>query len=127
MQGSKGHGYWKASHERPENRTPFSTQRSLEFLQSAISKEEEIEGVPEKIMNMCSFENLSKLEVNKSGKHMGGTPLEMDNNEMAGWRLRKNHLTQRDEKNILIKLWTTSYMILEMKNMLFKSSKNTKK
>ncbi|KAG9153279.1 hypothetical protein Leryth_024085 [Lithospermum erythrorhizon] len=58
---------------------------------------------PEKIMNMCSFENLSNLEVNKSGKHRGGTPLEMDNNlyfrkgQVGDW---KNHVTQEMKEQI---------------------------
>ncbi|GAA0138944.1 transferase [Lithospermum erythrorhizon] len=83
--------------------TIFYIKKMAYFFDQPFSKEEETEGVPEKIMNMCSFENLSNLEVNKSGKHMGGTPLEMDNNvffrkgQVGDW---KNHLTQEMKEHI---------------------------
>ncbi|MBA0689380.1 hypothetical protein Goari_007111, partial [Gossypium aridum] len=44
-----------------------------------FSSEEQQKGVPEKIVKMCSFENISNLEVNKSGKHREGQDLETEN------------------------------------------------
>ncbi|KAG9145408.1 hypothetical protein Leryth_022816 [Lithospermum erythrorhizon] len=59
--------YWKMSQEKPENvmflkyedmkeNTLFHIKKLAEFLGEPFSQEEEMEGVPEKIMNMCSFE-----------------------------------------------------------------------
>lgn len=42
-------------------------KRLAEFLGCPFSLEEEKEGVVEEIIRLCSFDNLSKLEVNKSG------------------------------------------------------------
>ncbi|KAM3269291.1 hypothetical protein P3S67_030173 [Capsicum chacoense] len=39
-----------------------------EFLECPFSLEEENCGVVDEILRMCSFENLSNLEVNKNGK-----------------------------------------------------------
>lgn len=71
-------GYWKASLERPGTilflkyedlkRDPMSHVMTLaEFLGYPFSREEENAGVIEKIINLCSFKNLSNLEVNKTG------------------------------------------------------------
>ncbi|OMO72981.1 hypothetical protein COLO4_27322 [Corchorus olitorius] len=70
-------GYWKASLESPNNvlflkyedlkREPSVYVRKLaEFLDLPFSEEEENEGIVEKIVNLCSFENLSNLYVNKN-------------------------------------------------------------
>ncbi|XP_006830394.3 LOW QUALITY PROTEIN: cytosolic sulfotransferase 5 [Amborella trichopoda] len=65
--------YWEASKERPHNvlflayeelkaDTKGGVKRIAEFLGRPIEREEEVEGIVE----MCSFERLSNLEVNKS-------------------------------------------------------------
>ncbi|KAJ8637344.1 hypothetical protein MRB53_011611 [Persea americana] len=72
-------GYWKESLERPE-RVLFLKYEDLkgdlsshlkglaDFLGHPFSVEEEREGVVEKIAKLCSFESLTGLEVNKTGK-----------------------------------------------------------
>ncbi|KAJ9565452.1 hypothetical protein OSB04_001418 [Centaurea solstitialis] len=73
-------GYWKASQERPGRilflkyedmkRDPKNDVKKLaEFIGYPFSVEEEKAGVVEDIIKLCSFENLSNLEVNKSGMH----------------------------------------------------------
>lgn len=73
-------GFWKASLEFPEKvlfvkyedlKTdgPFHVKRMAKFMGHPFSIEEEQQGAPEKIVSMCSFENLSRLEVNKNGKY----------------------------------------------------------
>ncbi|GAA0164914.1 transferase [Lithospermum erythrorhizon] len=106
--------YWKMSQEKPENvmflkyedmkeNTLFYIKKLAEFLGEPFSQEEEMEGVPEKIMNMCSFENLSNLEVNKTGIHREGSAVEIGNNaffrkgEVGDW---KNHFTQKMKEKI---------------------------
>ncbi|KAJ9565458.1 hypothetical protein OSB04_001424 [Centaurea solstitialis] len=46
-------------------------RRLAEFIGYPFSIEEEKDGMVEKIIKLCSFENLSNLEVNKSGKLRG--------------------------------------------------------
>ncbi|XP_027102312.1 flavonol sulfotransferase-like [Coffea arabica] len=76
-------GFWRASIERPETMLflkyeelkkdeLFYVKKLAEFMGKPFSQEEEIEGVPEKIIGMCSFRNLSNLEVNKSGFYQKG-------------------------------------------------------
>ncbi|RZC72715.1 hypothetical protein C5167_048200 [Papaver somniferum] len=72
-------GYWKMSLESPE-RVCFLKYEEMKkepkthliklakFLGSPFSIEEENDGVPEEILKLCSFGNLSNLEVNKTGK-----------------------------------------------------------
>ncbi|KAK9284551.1 hypothetical protein L1049_023726 [Liquidambar formosana] len=71
-------GYWKASLEWPERvmfikyedmmrDTVLYVKRLAEFMGYPFSSEEEREGAVEKIIELCSFENLSNLEVNKNG------------------------------------------------------------
>ncbi|KAJ0905736.1 putative quercetin-3-sulfate 4'-sulfotransferase [Helianthus annuus] len=77
-------GYWKASLERPERililkyddlkREPTSNVKRLaEFIGYPFSVNEEKAGVVDDIIKLCSFENLSNLEVNKTGKREGGS------------------------------------------------------
>ncbi|KAK6925148.1 Sulfotransferase domain [Dillenia turbinata] len=72
-------GYWKASLEFPQKilflkyeemkKDPVKHVKQLaEFLGKPFSAEEEKEGVVEEIVKLCSFENLTSLEVNKTGK-----------------------------------------------------------
>ncbi|GFZ12176.1 sulfotransferase 7 [Actinidia rufa] len=71
-------GYWKASQESPNNilflkyedmkREPAVYLKTLaEFMGVPFSLEEEEDGVVEKIVELCSFKNLSNLKVNKTG------------------------------------------------------------
>ncbi|XP_035841845.1 flavonol 3-sulfotransferase-like [Helianthus annuus] len=73
-------GYWKASMERPKiilflkyedmKKDPTDNVKKLaEFIGFPFTIEEEKTGVIENIIKLCSFEKLSNLEVNKSGKH----------------------------------------------------------
>ncbi|KAL3511006.1 hypothetical protein ACH5RR_030407 [Cinchona calisaya] len=75
--------YWKESKERPNKvlflkyeemrEDPnFHVKRLAEFFGVPFSLEEEGSRVVEKITNLCSFENLSKLVVNKDGKLPSG-------------------------------------------------------
>ena len=72
-------GYWKESKERPDKvlflkyedmkeDTSYHVTRLGEFLGYPFSLEEEKDGVVEQISNLCSFQNMKKLEVNKNGK-----------------------------------------------------------
>ncbi|XVF54458.1 hypothetical protein PTKIN_Ptkin05aG0181700 [Pterospermum kingtungense] len=71
--------YWKASLESPgrilflkyedmRNNTSFGVKRLAEFMGYPFSSEEEKQGVVEKIIGLCSLENLRSLEVNKRGQ-----------------------------------------------------------
>ncbi|KAG5523491.1 hypothetical protein RHGRI_035333 [Rhododendron griersonianum] len=100
-------GYWKASLEQPERvlflkyedmkrETSVLVKRLAEFIGHPFSVAEETEGVVERVMDLCSFENLSNLEVNKNGRHRVDTPVAIENNtyfrrgKVRDW---KNHLT----------------------------------
>ncbi|PQQ17036.1 cytosolic sulfotransferase 12-like [Prunus yedoensis var. nudiflora] len=72
-------GYWKESLERPEKVMFFEFEemkeeptlhlrRLAEFLGCPFSPEEEAQGVADDILRLCSFDNLSNLDVNKNGK-----------------------------------------------------------
>ncbi|KAA3463198.1 flavonol sulfotransferase-like isoform X1 [Gossypium australe] len=76
-------GYWKASLEHPDKfmflkyeemneDTVLYLKKLAEFMGCPFSSEEQQKGMPEKIVKMCSFENIINLEVNKSGKHREG-------------------------------------------------------
>ncbi|KAK6921058.1 Sulfotransferase domain [Dillenia turbinata] len=82
--------YQKASLECPERvlilqyeemtRDPIvHAKRLAAFIGHPFSLEEERQGVIQRIVDMCSFEKLSSLEVNKSGVHHGGTPVAVQN------------------------------------------------
>ncbi|KAL8217506.1 hypothetical protein R6Q57_020879 [Mikania cordata] len=83
-------GYWKASLEKPEiflfikyedmKKYPTTNVKKLaEFIGHPFTIEEEKAGVIENIIKLCSFENLSNLEVNKSGNHRAGTTQMIEN------------------------------------------------
>lgn len=72
-------GYWKASLEWPhrvsflryegmKTDTIAHVKRLAEFMDHPFSLEEESQDEVNKIINLCSFENLSNLDVNMTGK-----------------------------------------------------------
>ncbi|KAL4342771.1 hypothetical protein S245_035751 [Arachis hypogaea] len=76
-------GYWKESLEQPKKimlmryeemkKNPsFVLKELARFVGCPFSKEEEDEGVIDDILKLCSFKNLSNLEVNKKGKLSSG-------------------------------------------------------
>ncbi|KAK6940809.1 Sulfotransferase domain [Dillenia turbinata] len=106
-------GYWKASLERPNNvlffkyedmkRDPCShVKRLAEFLGTPFSGEEEADAAVEKVIKLCSFETLSKLEVNKTG-HIDSPSMPLANNlffregESKDW---VNHLSKEMAERI---------------------------
>ncbi|KAE8702930.1 Cytosolic sulfotransferase 14 [Hibiscus syriacus] len=78
-------GYWKASQENP-NKILFLKYEDLKedissqlkhlaiFLGVPFTEDEEKQGVVEEIAQICSFEKLKELEVNKKGSHIMGIP-----------------------------------------------------
>ncbi|KAK1296132.1 Cytosolic sulfotransferase 14 [Acorus calamus] len=99
-------GYWRESLRRPERvmfmkyeemkgDTGGSLKRLAEFIGCPFSEDEEREGKVEEIVGMCSFERLSGLEVNKSGR-FGLVDKEVENQtffrrgKIGDW---KSHLT----------------------------------
>ncbi|GKE43159.1 flavonol 4'-sulfotransferase [Tanacetum coccineum] len=83
-------GYWKASQERPGSilflkyedmkKDPKSHLKKLsEFIGYPFSIEEENVGLVDNIINLCSFDKLSNLEVNKTGKHRTEEPIAIEN------------------------------------------------
>lgn len=77
---------------------PFSyVKRIAEFMSCPFSAEEERQGLVQKIVNLCSFETLSNLEVNKNNLENSATgALKIGNNaffrkgKVGDW---KNYLT----------------------------------
>lgn len=76
-------GYWKASMEKPDRvfflkYEELKEQPSLrlkmlaEFLGCPFSPAEEANGLVDDILKLCSFDNLSNLEVNRNGKMSSG-------------------------------------------------------
>ncbi|KAB2624411.1 cytosolic sulfotransferase 12-like [Pyrus ussuriensis x Pyrus communis] len=76
-------GFWKESLKRPESaffikyeemkqEPTLHLRRLAEFLGCPFSPEEETHGVVDGILRLCSFDNLSNLVVNKSGKLPAG-------------------------------------------------------
>ncbi|KAF8376817.1 hypothetical protein HHK36_031511 [Tetracentron sinense] len=75
--------YWRASLDRPQcvmflkyeemqAETIVHVKRLAKFVRCPFSLEEEKEGVVDEIIRLCSYENLSRLEVNKTGEAMFG-------------------------------------------------------
>ncbi|KAG5626854.1 hypothetical protein H5410_012072 [Solanum commersonii] len=100
-------GYWKASIEKPDRVFFFKyedlkentlgyVKKLAEFMGKPFSKEEQEHGVPQEIVAHCNFENLSNLEVNKSGMLLSEGTLQISNNvfyhkgEIGDWK--KNYL-----------------------------------
>ena len=104
-------GYRRASSESPErilflkyedlkNETGSWIKKIAQFVGYPFSLEEEDKGVVQKIIDLCSFENMSSLEVSKNGmiwlEKNGVNTMEIKNNtffregKVGDW---KNHLT----------------------------------
>lgn len=96
-------GYWKESLDRPEKvmflrfedmkRNPsFHVKNLAEFIGCPFTKEEEDDGEVENVLKLCSFESLSNLEVNKTGKLSSGEANRtfFRRGEVGDWH---NHLT----------------------------------
>ncbi|KAG8381928.1 hypothetical protein BUALT_Bualt05G0023700 [Buddleja alternifolia] len=75
-------GYWNAHLKNPEKvlflkyedlkeNSTLYVKKIAEFIGLPFSSEEEEQGLIEEISKFCSFENLSNLEVNKTGKLHG--------------------------------------------------------
>ncbi|KAK8522693.1 hypothetical protein V6N13_115652 [Hibiscus sabdariffa] len=76
-------GYWKESLENPDRvlflkyedmkeQPKVQVLKLAKFLERPFLLEEETNGVLDGILKLCSFENLSNLEVNKTGKLASG-------------------------------------------------------
>nr|GMD75414.1 cytosolic sulfotransferase 12-like [Ipomoea batatas] len=97
-------GYWKESSENPrkvlflkyeeiKEEPDVQLRRIAAFLGCPFSEEEEESGVVGGISRLCSFERLSNLEVNKTGKsyhRQAGNHVYFRKGEVGDWR---NHLT----------------------------------
>ncbi|KAJ6885823.1 flavonol sulfotransferase-like [Populus alba x Populus x berolinensis] len=101
-------GYWRASLEFPEKilfltyeemkkDTAAPVKKLAEFMGCSFTLEEEEGGEVQKITSMCSFEELSSLEVNKNAEHRApGISIPIQNSvffrkgEIGDW---VNHLT----------------------------------
>lgn len=76
-------GYWKASLEWPhrvlflkydemKSEPAVHVKRLAEFMGQPLSLEEERDGAVHALVELCSFEGLSNLEVKKTGKPQAG-------------------------------------------------------
>ncbi|KAF3438029.1 hypothetical protein FNV43_RR20785 [Rhamnella rubrinervis] len=107
-------GYWKASLESPnkvlflkyedmKNDPVVHVRRLAEFIGKPFSAEEERNGAVEEIIRLCSFENLSNLEVNKGGMQKFSPEIAVDKSnffrkgQVGDW---KNYLTEEMAKRI---------------------------
>ncbi|KAK6925157.1 Sulfotransferase domain [Dillenia turbinata] len=97
-------GYWKASQKFPNQmlflkyedlkNEPFVyVKRLAEFLGKPFSIEEEGQGMVHETLKLCSFENMSNLEVNKNGTYRAGVKNNVfyRQGKVGDW---KNHLTR---------------------------------
>ncbi|KAK3001409.1 hypothetical protein RJ639_022095 [Escallonia herrerae] len=77
--------YWKASLESPDKVLFFKYEEYLkrlaEFMGQPFSLEEEEKGVVQEILKLCSFENLTSLEVNKTGVHRFSPEIVVNNRD----------------------------------------------
>ncbi|XP_030441525.1 cytosolic sulfotransferase 13-like isoform X2 [Syzygium oleosum] len=100
-------GYYRASQESPKKvlvltyeammvDPTVNIKRLADFIGHPLDPEEESGGVVERMVSLCSFENLSSLEVNKSGVQQFTAQFKVPNSnffrkgQIGDWR---NHLT----------------------------------
>ncbi|KAL2496716.1 Cytosolic sulfotransferase 14 [Forsythia ovata] len=84
-------GYWNASMQPPEKvliltyedlkKNPMDSvkKKIVKHLGQPISLEEEKDGIVEEIVKQCSFENLSNLEMNKTGVQRYASIISIEN------------------------------------------------
>ncbi|KAG5603622.1 hypothetical protein H5410_025114 [Solanum commersonii] len=102
--------YWKESIEKPNKvlflmyeeikaQPKLQLKRLVEFLECQFSIEEEKCGVVDEILRMCSFDNLSNLEVNRNGKLSSGEKNKVffRRGEVGDW---KNYFTKEMSEKI---------------------------
>jgi len=95
--------YWKASIERSQNilflryedlqgDPQFYVKRLAQFLGQPFSLQEEETGEIQRIVDLCSFESLSGLQINKTGTHVWNfsNTVFFRKGEVGDW---KNYLT----------------------------------
>ncbi|KAK1385400.1 Sulfotransferase [Heracleum sosnowskyi] len=95
--------YWKESLERPHkvlfmryeemtNEPRVQLRRLAHFIGKPFSQEEENSGLVDQIIELCSFDSMSNLEVNKTGYLMGKVKNDsyFRSGVVGDWR---NHLT----------------------------------
>nr|XP_016510494.1 PREDICTED: flavonol 3-sulfotransferase-like [Nicotiana tabacum] len=131
-------GYYKASLEFPKKvfflryedlkKDPiFHAKKLAELLGQPFSLEEESEGIVEKITELCSFEKLSSLEVNKDGTHTGFFIPTIANNiffRQGKVGDSKNHLSEE-----MIKVMdeiTKQKLVFDLMNTSFSPQQNGK-
>ncbi|KAH7686803.1 Desulfoglucosinolate sulfotransferase protein [Dioscorea alata] len=93
-------GFWNASPVNPDkvlfmkyeelkSDTAVKLKKLAEFMGCPFTEEEERDGVLEKILDMCSFESLRNLEVNKNGtadiSHKYGNEVYFRKGEVGDW------------------------------------------
>ncbi|TKY47053.1 Cytosolic sulfotransferase 5 [Spatholobus suberectus] len=96
-------GYWHKSLEEPDKimfmrfeemkmKPGFVLKQLANFMGCPFSKQEEGAGVVDKILKLCSFDNLSNLQVNRNGKLESGEQHKafFRRGEIGDW---KNYLT----------------------------------
>ncbi|GMJ01696.1 sulfotransferase 2A, ARABIDOPSIS THALIANA SULFOTRANSFERASE 2A [Hibiscus trionum] len=125
--------YWKASQENPD-KVLFLKYEDLKediscevkqlamFLGVPFTEDEEKQGVVEEIAQVCSFESLKELEVNKNGSHANGNPYKVffRNGKVGDWSsCLTPAMVERMEKLIQEKLDTSG--------LTFKLSSETSK
>ncbi|KAF2593075.1 hypothetical protein F2Q70_00043842 [Brassica cretica] len=85
--------YWRGSLEDLKAEPCAQVMRLAEFLGCPFSQEEKRGGSVEKILELCSFGNLSSFDVNQTGTHH----IFFRKGEVDTW---KNHLTTEMQKKI---------------------------
>ena len=86
-------------YEDLKNETVFWVKKIAHFIGYSFSLEEENKGMVQKIIDLCSFEHISSLEVNKSGvnTHKFKNDAFFRKGKVGDW---KNHLTQEMAKRL---------------------------
>lgn len=135
-------GYWKASLKLPKKilflkyedlkrETEFYLERLAEFIGHSFSANEMREGAAGKIMQLYSFQILSKLEVNKTGQYTIFSLVAVENNkyfrkgEVVDWKIclsgeMKDHIDGITEEK-LKRLWLDIRVVRSLLSYLVSS------